>query len=208
MLILKRVEIWGKQMNRITEMIIDAGPAVIIGQALGIIGMILAMISFQCKNIKVFCALQTFSGLSFTVHFFVLGNAVQGALNMFNILRGWAFGFAPESWRRPLVGIVMACYIGAAVVTYSPRDALWVTALILIAQLANTVTMYIGNAKIIRLVQIGYISPAWMTSNIITFSIGGILCETFNIISSTVALIRFRKEWFPKKERPTALAEG
>jgi hypothetical protein len=126
---------------------------------------------------------------------------VQGALNMFNILRGWAFGFAPQSWRRALVWIVMASYVGAAVFTYSPNDTLWVTALILVAQLANTVTMYIGNAKLIRLVQIAYISPAWMTSNIITFSIGGILCETFNIISSTVALFRFRKEWFPKKSK-------
>ena len=192
-------------MDKIIDTITSAD---FIGQTLGIIGMILAMISFQCKNIKVFCALQTFSGLSFTVHFFVLGNMVQGALNMFNILRGWAFGFAPQSWRRALVWIVMASYVGAAVFTYSPNDTLWVTALILMAQLANTVTMYIGNAKLIRLVQIAYISPAWMTSNIITFSIGGILCEAFNIISSTVALFRFRKEWFPKKASKTVSKES
>ena len=195
-------------MDKIIDLLAKTEPSFLIGQTLGIIGMILAMVSFQCKNLKVFCALQTFSGLAFTVHFFVLGNMVQGALNMFNILRGWAFGFAPKTWRKSLVFIVMACYIGAAVFTYSPQDVLWVTALILIAQLANTVTMYIGNAKIIRLVQISYISPAWMVSNIITFSIGGILCETFNIISSAVALFRFRKEWFPKKEKASEVSEA
>jgi len=185
-------------MDKIIDTLISAN---FIGQALGVIGMLLAMISFQCKNNKVFCALQTFSGLSFTVHFFVLGNVVQGSLNMFNILRGWAFGFAPDKSRKYFVGVLFALYIGAAVLTYTPGDKVWVTILILLAQLLGTVTMFIGNAKVIRIAQLVYTSPAWMISNIITFSIGGILCETFNFISSAVALFRFRKEWFPKKSK-------
>ena len=186
-------------MVKILDFFISTPADVLIGQTLGIVGMMLAMISFQCKKNSVFCTLQALSGLSFTLHFFILGSIVQGALNMFNILRGLAFGFAPKKSRKFFAVLLFVLYTGAALVTYDPNDALWLTLVILAAQLLGTVTMYAGNAKVIRIVQLLYISPAWMVSNIITFSIGGILCETFNIISSAVALFRFRKEWFYKK---------
>lgn len=186
-------------MDKIIDTITSAEPSVVIGQALGIIGMLLAMISFQYKKNSVYCALQTFSGLAFTVHFFVLGYTVQGGLNMFNILRGWAFGFAPEKSRKFFLVLLFILYSGATVVTYTPNDKLWVSVMILCAQLLGSVVMYVRNAKVIRIAQLVYTSPAWMISNVMTKSVGGVLCETFNIISSIVALIRFRKEWFPKK---------
>ena len=174
-------------MNRIIEMIIDAGPAVIIGQALGIIGMILAMISFQCKNIKVFCALQTFSGLSFTVHFFVLGNAVQGALNMFNILRGWAFGFSPRKYRTAITVSLIIMFTVATVFTYAG----WLSILVLAAQIVGTAVMRTDSGKIIRIVQLSFVSPAWLIHNILCGSIGAIFCEVFNITSIIVSIARF-----------------
>ena len=186
-------------MDKIIEILTDAGPAVIIGQTLGIVGMLLAMISFQYKKNTVYCTFQTFSGLAFTIHFFILGYTVQGGLNMFNILRGWAFGFAPEKSRKFFLVLLFILYSGATVVTYTPEEKLWVSLMILCAQLLGTVVMYIHNAKVIRIAQLAYTSPAWMISNVMTKSVGGVLCETFNIISSIVALIRFRKEWFPKK---------
>ena len=59
--------------------------------------------------------------------------------------------------------------------------------------------MFIGDPKTIRIAQIAYMSPAWMVNNVIGFNLGGILCEAFNIVSSIIAIIRFRKEWFSKK---------
>ena len=73
-----------------------------------------------------------------------------------------------------------------------------VSILVGIAQLAGTVVMYISNGKIIRIVQNAYISPAWMVYNIYTISIGGILCEAFNMVSVVVSFIRYGKDGFEK----------
>ena len=59
-----------------------------LGQAVSILGMLFAMISFQCKKNRVFFTLQALSGASFAASFFILGNNVAACLNMFNILRG------------------------------------------------------------------------------------------------------------------------
>lgn len=172
----------------------------IIGQAVSILGMLLAMISFQCKKNTVFFTLQAFSGASFAASFFIMGNSVAGCLNLFNILRGWAFGFAPEKSKKYFAVLVAALYVGSTVITYDPSEsALWLAILIMCAQLVGTTVMYIGDPKTIRIAQIAWMSPAWMVNNVITFNIGGILCEAFNIISSIIAMIRFRKEWFGKK---------
>lgn len=171
-----------------------------LGQAVSILGMLFAMISFQCKKNRVFFTLQALSGASFAASFFILGNNVAACLNMFNILRGWAFGFAPQRSKKYFALLTAALYIGATVITYDPDSvALWLTLLILSAQLVGTTVMFIGDPKTIRIAQIAYMSPAWMVNNVIGFNLGGILCEAFNIISSIIAIIRFRKEWFSKK---------
>ena len=123
---------------------------------------------------------------------------------MLNILRGWAFGFAPKKSKKYFALLTAALYIGATVVTYDPESApLWLALLILSAQLVGTTVMFIGDPKTIRIAQIAYMSPAWMVNNVIGFNLGGILCEAFNIISSIIAIIRFRKEWFQKKDKKT-----
>lgn len=181
---------------------------VFIGQALGIIGTVLAMISFQCKKLPVFCTYQSLSGLAFTLHFIFLGDPVSAVLNSFNIIRGIAFGFGPDKYRKFFLVSICVLYVGSALITFDPAiKPLWMTLLIMFAQVAGTTIVYIGNAKIIRFVQLGYISPAWMINNVAGGSIGGILCETFNIISNIVALIRFRKEWFGKKKEPASETE-
>ena len=173
----------------------------IIAQIFGIIGLIIIVLSFQCKKNRVFFTLQALSGASFAASFFILGNNVAACLNMFNILRGWAFGFAPQKSKKYFALLTAALYIGATVITYDPDSvALWLTLLILSAQLVGTTVMFIGDPKTIRIAQIGYMSPAWMVNNVIHFNLGGILCEAFNIISSIIAIIRFRREWFTGKK--------
>lgn len=173
-----------------------------IGQAVSILGMLLAMISFQCKKNTVFFTLQALSGASFAASFFILGNNVAACLNVFNILRGWAFGFAPEKSKKYFALLTVALYAGATALTFDPETtALWLALLILSAQIVGTTVMYVGDPKTIRIAQIAYMSPAWMVNNIIGFNIGGILCEAFNIVSSVIAIVRFRKEWFAKKPR-------
>ena len=173
-----------------------------IGQALGIIGMVLIMSSFQFKKLSTLCLLQALGGVAFTFNFILLGDMVSAVMNMFSTLRGLAFGFAPRKTHKYLYVILCLLMIGASVVTYDPEaKALWLTVLITLAQIVNATIIFIGKPKVIRIVQLAVVSPAWMVNNIISFTIGGILCEAFNFISSAISIFRFRKEWFGKKEK-------
>ena len=55
-----------------------------------------------------------------------------------------------------------------------------------------SICMWHGNGKHIRYSQIFYMSPAWIVYNIFNFTLGGLICETINMISSLVALIRYK----------------
>jgi hypothetical protein len=61
----------------------------------------------------------------------------------------------------------------------------------LTAQLVGTLAMWSRNGKTIRVLQLFCVSPLWLIHNIFVFSIGGILCEVFNLGSIIVSLIRF-----------------
>lgn len=68
--------------------------------------------------------------------------------------------------------------------------------MILAAQLAGTVVFWRNNAKHIRIYQLTVGSPFWLIHNIINFSIGGIITEVFNLISTAISMLRFRKSGF------------
>jgi len=158
-----------------------------IAQAISIIGMALSILSFQCKENKKFFITQAASGACFAVSFLLLGSTTAAVLNFINILRGWVFGFAPKRLRSPLALAVGAAYIVSTILTYDG----WLSALVLAAQIVGTAVMWTDNGKVIRIAQLAFVSPAWLTHNIICKSVGAILCEIFAITSTVISLVRF-----------------
>lgn len=163
-----------------------------IAQTFGIIGMALSIVSFQCRENKRFFITQAASGACFALNFLLLGSITASFLNFINILRGWVFGFAPKKLRTPLAIVVATLFITSTVFTYDG----WLSVLILAAQLVGTTVMWTDNGKIIRIAQLAFVSPVWLTHNIICGSVGAILCEIFAITSTVISLIRFRKNGF------------
>lgn len=164
----------------------------IIAQAIGIVGMALSIFSFQCKENKKFFITQALSGACFAANFLLLGSTTAAFLNAINIFRGWVFGFSPKKARGILAAVVGLFYIVSTVFTYAG----WLSVLVLLAQLAGTAVMYTDNGKVIRIVQLAFVSPAWLTHNIFSGSIGAVLCEVFAITSTVISLIRFGKGGF------------
>ena len=164
----------------------------IIAQAIGIVGMALSIFSFQCKENKKFFITQALSGACFAANFLLLGSVTAAFLNLINIFRGWVFGFAPKKSRGVLAVLTGLLYVVSTVFTYAG----WLSVLVLLAQLAGTAVMYTDNGKVIRIVQLAFVSPAWLTHNIFSGSIGAVLCEIFAITSTVISLIRFGKSGF------------
>ena len=100
----------------------------ILIQGIGILGMIFAILSFQCKSNKVFFVMQALSGASFSLHFFLLRNPVAGYINMINILRGAAFGYTKGKLRHALTATVTVLYVVSSLWNYES----WVSLLLMV----------------------------------------------------------------------------
>ncbi len=176
-------------------------PIDIIAQGFGILGMILAIFSFQNKGNKGFFILQALSGLSFAVNFFLIGALAAALLNCGNLVRGVLYArYKKKKWVLVLVLCIFALCTAYSIIFHFWGD--WMQVLFAIlpftALTASSISMYTGNGKYIRYVQLFYTSPVWLVHNFYNFSLGGILCEVFSICSVLVSFWRFGKDGFEK----------
>ena len=165
-----------------------------LAQIIGILGTCAAFISFQLKENKKFFIVQATSGLMFALNFLLLGAPTGCVLNLINIYRGAVMAGGKRLHKLPFLISIQAIYIIATVFTYTNIFSV----IALTAQLIGTFAMWSGSGKTIRILQLFCVSPLWLVHNIFVFSIGGIVCEVFNIGSIIVSLIRFGKKGFEK----------
>jgi hypothetical protein len=76
---------------------------------------------------------------------------------------------------------------------------IFLTAIPCVGLLIISVFMYQGEPRRIRYAQIACSSPAWIVHNIFNFSLGGLICECFNMVSSAIFLIREKKSRMEQK---------
>lgn len=167
----------------------------IIAQGIGILGMACNVLSFQAKKNFWLFMLQCFGTAFFTVNFFMLGSNAAAYLNILAFVR-CLFLLGAEKTRKPYwLALLLILNIAVVCFSYAGIPSL----IILIAQLAQTATHWTDNGKIIRITQLFCCSPLWLAHNIIIFSIGGILCEAFVIVSTIVSIVRFGLDGFEKR---------
>ena len=130
----------------------------------------------------------------FALNFLLLGAPTGCVLNLINIYRGAVMAGGKRLHKLPFLISIQAIYIIATVFTYTNIFSV----IALTAQLIGTFAMWSGSGKTIRILQLFCVSPLWLVHNIFVFSIGGIVCEVFNIGSIIVSLIRFGKKGFEK----------
>lgn len=176
--------------------------SVIIGQIFGIAGMLMTIFSMQCRSNQNFFRCQTAGGVLFMISFMLLGAWSGAIMNVFGILRPELFRrekIAASKWTLP--GLLIFLLMLSLLLIFVWKENPFLVLLVFIAQGAGTCAMATQNGKLIRLGQLYIVSPLWLTYNILVPipSIGGIITETFNIISVLVALFRYRKTGFTKK---------
>ena len=134
---------------------------------------------------------------------FLLIAAYAGALfNLTNLVRGLLFSKEDKKlWK--LIAVVLlytVCFVFSVTLIWGNWFMIFISALPYVTLVIMSVLMWQGNGKHIRIFQVGLMSPAWIIHNIFNFSLGGILCESFNMISSVIALVRYRKSGFESAE--------
>lgn len=166
----------------------------IIAQVFGIIGMVIIISSFQCKSNKAFFLMQGTGGSMFVINFLLIG-AFGGALfNFANLIRGLLFSKnSNKKWKLVTVEALYAvCFAFSCFLNSDPWQIL-LTAIPCVGLLIISVVMWQGEPRRIRILQISCSSPAWIVHNIFNFSLGGLICECFNMVSSAIFLVRDKK---------------
>lgn len=166
----------------------------IIAQAFGIIGMIIIISSFQCRSNKTFFLMQGTGSSMFVINFLLIGAFGGAFFNFANLIRGLLF--SKNSTRKWKLALVEALYIVCFAVSCFLNSDPWqivLTSIPCIGLLIISIFMYQGEPRRIRYAQIACSSPAWIIHNIFNFSLGGLICECFNMVSSAIFLIREKK---------------
>ncbi len=166
----------------------------IIGQVISVIAMALIILSFQSKSRIGFYAMQMSGNVFFAISFLLLGNVAGSLMNFMGVFRGIIM-LLPEQKRKTWhLVLINALFVGGAVFAGTVGGDGWACLVSFAAQTAGTFSMWYGSDRSIRWVQLCAISPLWIVNNTaISFSIGGIICEVFSMISTIIYLVRVRK---------------
>ena len=167
----------------------------IIGQIFGIVGLIIFVLSFQCKNSKKLVLVQGIGGLMFFLNFLLI-EAYGGALfNLTILVRGLLYTKKDNKIWRPLIVELLftVAYVYSLTLVWGNIGQIILTTLPYVSLLIMSVFMWKDDGNKIRYFQICALSPSWLIHNIFNFTLGGILAEIFNIISAVVSLIRFKE---------------
>ena len=172
----------------------------IIAQTLGIFGMLAAMTSYQCKKNKNYFIFQGLSGAFFSAQFILIGAWAGLIFNAYNIVRALAYQSKKARSVVCVISLEILVVIAAAMSVFVFKEAWWLVSFTLIAQVTGTFAMWTRDGKKIRISQMAVVSPFWLLYDLLipVPSIGGILCEVFNMASVIISFIRFKKTGFDK----------
>ena len=164
----------------------------IIAQIIGLVASLIAISSYQFKQVKTLFLFQLVSAILFTTHFAMLGAYCGAVQNFLAMLRGVVLvdkkgKLAERKW---IFIALIALFVISGIVFYDGVFSI----LPIIAMIVSTVFMWTRDNKKLRIAQMFVVSPCWLTYNIHVFSISGIITECFAILSVIVSLIRFSLE--------------
>lgn len=169
----------------------------IIAQIVGLFAMAFNIFSYQQRTQRKAIAFQLGGSILFAVNYLMLGAVVGGILNAVGIVRALVF-LNKEKFKatRPvwLVGFT-AVYLLSYLLTFTVFGKeptafnLIVEFLPVIGMTATTISFRLSDAKAIR--RFGLISsPAWLVYNIVSFSVGAIICEVLSLCSILIGMLR------------------
>ena len=167
----------------------------IFAQVLGIFGLIIIVLSYQFKSNRLFFIAQGAGSTFFFANFLLIG-AYGGALfNLVNLLRGLLLMKNPQKkWKLVFIELAYVGCLAFSIVLDTSFLPIFFAALPFTGLVVMTVFMVRAKPVPIRVFQIAWMSPSWIIHNVYNFSLGGIVCESLNMVSSAHFVARGRRE--------------
>lgn len=173
----------------------------LIAQGFGIAAMVFSILSFQQKSRAGVITFQMICGLLFCVNFFMLGAYVGSLLNAIAFFRAIIFLNKEKlhadntPWLIGFIVVFIACYVlSFTLFGKEPTVKNFILEVLpVIGMTASTISFRYSDAKSIR--KYGLISsPAWLIYNIASGSLGAIICETLNLCSIFIGMLRYDRK--------------
>ena len=163
----------------------------IIGQAVGILAVLLGFVCFQMRTHKKLLIMQLMTIIAFCIHYYLIGATSGLMMNLVGVVRNVVYCFKDKKffsgkWLPVFFAVVMGVL---GLLTWEGIPTLFVVSGIVI----HTLCLSMEDAQKIRK-SILITSPLVLTYNLIVSSIGGAVYESVVIISSIIGIIRYRKE--------------
>ncbi len=173
----------------------------IFAQIIGIVAMCFNILSYQAKRKKLLIAMQLCGASLFTLNYFLLGAYVGAMLNVLSVIRAVVFLFKEKLNTNHIAWQIAfcVCFLGVYVLSFTVLKKeptflnLAIELLPVMAMVIATVSYRLKNAAAIRKLSI-FASPMWLIYNIFVESLGGIICESFAIISIIVGMFRLDRK--------------
>lgn len=157
-------------------------------QAIGILGMALFFLSYQCKSNKKLFRVQFVSYLCYTTHLLMLGAVTGGVSYILNTVRSFCLGSQNAFLRgKKMCAIICTLQLVALGLTWDG----WQSILPVAANIAATLGGYTYNARKIRVAGMFINSPLWIVYDILVGSWAGILDEIVTEASMLLSIYRY-----------------
>ena len=169
----------------------------LIAQIVGLFAMAFNIFSYQQRTQKRAIAFQLGGSILFAVNYLMLGAVVGGILNAVGIVRALVFlnkeklNATKPVWLMGFTGVYLLSYLLTFTVFGKEATAfnLIVEFLPVIGMTATTISFRLSDAKAIR--RFGLVSsPSWLVYNIVSFSVGAIICEVLSLCSIFIGMFR------------------
>ena len=174
------------------DLIKNMEPVELIAQIVGILAMAGYCLSFQFKKNAGCIAMQLLGGGLFCLHFLLLGSVGGFLMNLIGVIRAVVLLMGDRAHKPIVLASLIILFLGgsAACVVFS-----WDTPLVFLTcagQIVGLLGLWSRDAQKLRLAQFFGTSPAWIVYNVVNHSVGGLLCEIFNMLSVIVYFVRMR----------------
>ena len=164
--------------------------AMLIGQALGVVAVILGFITYQMRSQKALLVVNMITCAVFCAHYLLIGAISGFALNAVGFVRNIVYTnrdkkiFASPVW--PYVfGVIMLI---AGILTWQD----WRSVLAVCALVINSLALSLKNPQHIRY-SLLITCPLVLIYDLLLHSYGGMVYEGMSIVSSLIGIYRFRK---------------
>lgn len=167
--------------------------AEIIGQALGIVAVILGFINYQVKTRKQVLYVNIATTVCLSLHYMLIGAYSGMALNAIGIVRNVVYFFTENNEKlNRRVAAAFAIIMG---VVGALSWESWYSVFIIAGLLINSYCMSFKNPQNLRK-SILISCPMALIYNCFVMSVGGIIHESIAIISAVIGLFRYKKKSF------------